>query len=265
MKGGANFYSMLILMGLVSTACSNLKTTPVVADSAVVSAVAVEADRAVAQSSEGTSFSRVSEGKTVRLERCGGSAKLLRIENVLTLQVRNANCSNLKTSKGNWKLNGTVQGERWTNVTFDEKIPGDRMVLIGSNAYIESNGGDGNGDYLTVKISAKRLTLNLTQATMTKELKLEHCNGSIKAAISNGKVTLKISNTGCSKFDIISNGGDNIKYEVKPIPEVSIEAGYSGSFTIPNKFYDAGLNGIVIRLFSPRLTEEQILIKFQAW
>lgn len=260
MKLGSKYLPVLLMMGLASTACSHFNKSETIAEVAPI-----EQDRSVAQSREGISFTKVSEGQTVKLDRCGGSAKLLRVENVLTLQVRKATCSNLKTSKGMWKLKGTEAGERWINVTFDETVPGERMVLVGSNAYIDSNGGDGNGDYLTVKIPAKRVTLNLTQAVQTKELKLEHCNGSIQASIANGRVVINVSNTGCSKFDILSNGGENIKYEVKAIPEVSIEAGYSGSFTIPNKFYDAGLNGIVIRLVSPRLTEELILVKFKAY
>ncbi len=256
--------SMLVLMGLASTACSNFKTAaPVVANSEVQ--IQSEADRTIAQSREGVSLSRIKENQTVKLERCGGTAKLARVQGVLTLQVRGATCSNLKTSKGTWKLNGQAQGERWINVTFDESVPGDRMVLVGSNAYIESRGADGNGDYMTVKIEPKMVTLNLTQQAQTKEIKLEHCNGSIKASIANGRVTVDVSNSGCSKFDILSNSGDSVKYDVKTIPEVSADAGFSGNYTIPNKFYDRGMNGIVIRLVAPRLTEEKILVKFAAW
>lgn len=255
--------SVLVLLGLASTACSNFKTNSTVAEAPVETPV--EADRSIAQSREGVSLSRVKEGQTVKLQRCGGTAKLTRVQGVLTLQVRGANCSNLKTSKGTWKLNGVAQGERSINVTFDESVPGDRMVLVGSNAYIQSRGSEGNGDYMTVKIEPKMVTLNLTQTVQTKEIKLEHCNGSIQASIANGKVVINVENSGCSKFDILSNSGDNIKYEVKTIPEVSADAGFSGNYTIPNKFYDRGLNGIVIRLTAPRLTEEKILVKFAAW
>lgn len=246
---------------VASTACSNFKSTEKVADMAQP-----EADRSVAQiQGEGISFRTVSEGQTINLSRCGGSAKLTRVEGALTLQIRGATCSNVRTSKGTWKLNGNGQNDRSINVKFDDSTPGQRMVLIGSNAYISSNGSDGNGDYITVKIPAKRVTLNLTKSVETKEYKMENCNGSVSAAISNGKVTIDISNSGCSKFDILSSSGDNVKYPVKDIPFVSLEAGYSGNYTIPNKFYDRGLNGIVIRLVSPRLTEEQILVKFNAY
>jgi hypothetical protein len=264
MKLSSKYLPMLLAMGLASTACSHFKKTETVTD---VAAVGTETaiDRSVAQSREGISFQKVSEGQIVKLARCGGTAKLVRVENVLTLQVRKAVCSNLKTAKGEWKLKGTEANERWINVNFDESVPGERMVLVGSNAYMDSNGGEGNGDYLTVRIPAKRVTLNLTAAAQTKELKLQHCNGTIQASIANGKVVINVSNSGCSKFDILSNDGEQIKYEVKSIPEVSIEAGYSGNFTIPNKFYDRGLNGIVVRLLSPRLTEEVILVKFQAF
>lgn len=256
--------SMLVLLGLASTACSNFKTNaPVVAKTE--SEVQSEADRSIAQSREGVSLSRIKEGQTIKLARCGGTAKLTRVQGVLTLQVRNATCSNLKTTKGSWKLNGTAQGERWANVTFDDSVPGDRMVLVGSNAYIESRGAEGNGDYMTVKIEPKMVTLNLTQQAQTKEINLEHCNGSIQASIANGRVTINVSNSGCSKFDILSNSGDHVKYEMKTIPEVSADAGFSGNYTIPNKFYDRGMNGIVIRLVAPRLVEEKILVKFAAW
>lgn len=256
--------SMLVLLGLASTACSNFKTaTPVVANSETE--VQSEADRTIAQSREGVSLSRIKEGQTIKLERCGGTAKLTRVQGVLTLQVRNATCSNLKTQKGTWKLNGTAQGERSINVTFDESVPGDRMVLVGSNAYIESRGADGNGDYMTVKIEPKMVTLNLTQQAQTKEIKLENCNGAIQASIANGRVTINVANSGCSKFDILSNSGDSVRYDAKTIPEAANEGGFSGNYTIPNKFYDRGLNGIVIRLVAPRLTEEKILVKFAAW
>lgn len=220
---------------------------------------------AFAQRDTGVSIKRVSEGQIVRLERCGGTARLTRVQGVLMLQVRGANCANLRTNLGGWKLNGDGNGERWIDVRFDETVPGDKMVLIGSNSYIDSRGSDGNGDYLTVNVKAKATVLNLTRQTQTREIKLQHCNGSIQASIANGRVVVDVSNSGCSKFDIESNSGDRVKYEVKNIPEVSIEEGYSGNFTIPQRFYDRGLNGIVVRLVSPRLVEERILIQFAAY
>jgi hypothetical protein len=250
---------LALLLGLAS--CSHFKSTDTVADTATT-----DVDRSIAQvRGEGISFNSVSEGQTVKLPRCGGTAKLVRAEGGLSLQIRGATCSNVRTTKGTWKLNGVAQGDRSINVKFDDSTPGERMVLVGSNAYIQSNGSDGNGDYLTVKIPARRVTLNLTKSVETKEYKMENCNGTISASINNGKVTIDISNSGCSKFDIVSNSGDNVKYPVKDIPFVSLSAGYSGNYTLPSKFYDRGLNGVVIRLVSPRLTEEQILVKFNAY
>jgi hypothetical protein len=221
---------------------------------------------AFAQIGTGVSLKRIAEGQTVKLERCGGYAKLSRAnDGRLMLYVRGATCSNLRTSKGTWKLNGDAAGERSIDVTFDESVPGDKMVLIGSNSYIDSRGADGNGDYLTVRIASRPVVLNLTRSSQSREINLEHCNGSVAASISSGSVIVKVSNSGCSKFDILSNGSDQIQYEMKNIPEISAEAGYSGSFTIPNRFYDRGSNGILIRLMSPRLVEEKVLIKFQAF
>jgi hypothetical protein len=86
-----------------------------------------------AQSGTGVTLKRVSEGQVVRLERCGGLAKLTRVQGDLTLQIRGANCSNLRTNLGGWKLNGDGNGQRWIDVRFDESTPGDKMVLIVSN------------------------------------------------------------------------------------------------------------------------------------
>lgn len=255
--------SVLALAGFTAVACSHFKGQQPQGEQ--VAATETNVDRTIAQAGEGVSLSRISEGQSIKLPRCGGTAKLTRVNGELTLQVRNATCSNVKTAKGQWKLQGTEHGQRFINVKFTEDVPGDRFVLIGSNAYIDSRGADGNGDYITVRIAPKRVTLNLTETAQTKEINLEHCNGSIKASIANGSVNITVKNSGCSKFDIVSATGARVEYDTKSIPEVANEGGYTGNYTIPNRLYDRGLNGIVIRLSAPRLTEEQILVKFAAW
>lgn len=266
MKINSSSLAIVALMS-VSVACSSYKyTEKTMADANTPDSDEHVVARSIAQSQgDGESFNRITEGKMIQLKRCGGTAKLTRLSGQLTLQIRGSNCSNVKTSKGIFKMDGQGSTDRFANVHIDENAPGDRMVLVGSNAYIQSNGNDGNGDYITVKVPAKRLTLNLRNTSQTATINLNHCNGSIRASVSQGRVNVVVYNTGCSKFDIVSNDGTSVSYDVKSIPEVSHEAGYSGSFTIPNRFYDRGANGIVIRLFAPRLTEEQVLVKFNAF
>ena len=59
-----------------------------------------------AQPKTGVDFASLSEldNQVTTLDRCGGTASLERVNGVLTLQVRNATCSNLVTKNGSWKL-----------------------------------------------------------------------------------------------------------------------------------------------------------------
>lgn len=91
-------------------------------------------------------------GQQVALTNCKGTATLNRNSaGKLMLYVRGTECSNLRTEYSSRKLDGYEQN-RYVDVHILEDGRSEAPVLIGGNAYVDSNGARGVGDLLNVII-----------------------------------------------------------------------------------------------------------------
>jgi len=202
------------------------------------------------------------------LVNCGGHATVLREGTNLKLKIRDSNC-------GSYNVNGsdesrlTGEGNNGRGLDYNLKqTPGSTQeVTVGSKKFFDTNGRDGNADrvrvYIAAAPAANRVTLDLRNWTgESKEYRLPNCNGSIRASIENNKVNIKISDTNCGLFDILSNEGSSLSYDAKSIPSSSYR--YGGSFTLPTKVYagNYGYNGVMVRIYNRGGNDDRVLIKF---
>ncbi len=92
---------------------------------------------------------------------------------------------------------------------------------------------------------------------------LPECGGSAELKVTNGQANLIFRNLeNCSNFDIIGNNGESLNYENK---KIGTEQNRSGSFTLPRRFLDFGLNGVLVVVKSNSGAHaDTILLKFIA-
>jgi hypothetical protein len=91
-------------------------------------------------------------------------------------------------------------------------------------------------------------------------VRLPNCGGEATFKVENGQANLKLSRIqNCSNFDIVGNDGVSLQYDNKKIGQ---EGNRSGSFTLPRRFIDLGVNGVkvIVRSNSGKTKDELKLV-----
>lgn len=199
-------------------------------------------------------------GKTVAvLDRCGGTAELERTRaGALMLRVRNVTCSNLVTQKGSYKLKGDGANNRYIDVAIDETVPGWHDILVGSNAFIDSFGLDGNGDIISIYIP-KRAAIPVAKipygADFSNIVKLDDCMGTMQAKIVSGLLQITFKGLEkCSKYDVVSVNGRDIGLAAQEM------FGDKGTIFVPAREIYRGKNVIEVRFFKPGAREDRVKV-----
>ena len=223
---------------------------------------------------DNTSYTVISESnRTAPIQKCGGSVTLKgqegnvyhnNVRYAYELKITGSRCGQLSTMYGRYTLGGEGNHDRYMN-TWISTTPGWHKFLIGGKAYMDSDGQKGEGDVFYVMVRAKAVTIDLRNATKTSPYDLPTCGGHLYGLIANGNknVNLIVSNTNCTRFDILGNNGESLNYDSKPIP--SSGSNHSASFTIPPKLYEYGSNGMLVRFYTPYGTEDRVKVKFQTY
>lgn len=217
---------------------------------ALVAPFAVQAD-----SKTGFSMDILSENglRVAHLDRCGGTATLVRENRELLLKIRESNCANLQTKFETVKLLGEGSNHRWRNVVINESVRGWHNVLVGSNAYIESNGVEGNGDLIAVYVPKQNNPTIRVSENGSNSVSLDDCGGTASAKMINGK--LKVIYSGlekCSKYDLLKNNDQDVSYTAEEM------YGDSGSMTIPRTALVHGWNNLEVRFYKPGAREDRV-------
>ncbi len=170
------------------------------------------------------------------LANCGGSVSLERdiLTDELILSVDSLeNCSNVTVDGQTYKIEESWLFGRSATFTVNERR-GETRYVIHSNSgktsdvvVVRLSGGSSNGSSVAMELSS--------------------CGGKLTARMeSSGQVNLIFKGVrNCSNFDILSHNGTPVDYETKKLQEQS-DGTRGGSFTIPNRFKSAFVNGVVI-------------------
>ena len=209
----------------------------------------------------GVAYDVLSEtGKTTAsLDRCGGTAELERNRaGSLVLHVRNATCSNLVTQKGSWKLKGDGANNRYADIAIDETVAGWHDILIGSNAFVESMGLDGNGDIISIYIP-KRAAMPVAKISYGSDrsnvVALDDCMGTMQAKIVSGLLQITFNGLEkCSKYDLVSVNGRDIGFAAQEM------FGDKGAIFVPAREITSGKNVIEVRFYKPGAREDGVKV-----
>jgi hypothetical protein len=100
-----------------------------------------------------------------------------------------------------------------------------------------------------------------------KSANLFDCGGTVTAKVIEAQQLNLVFRDleSCSKFDILSADGYSVDYDTKSLQR-SRRGGFSGSFTIPKRFIDAGRNAIkVVVKSNTGRHDDVILVRFTAY
>lgn len=243
----------------------------------IVTLVSMVVASLVAQAETGSGYNTLSEygRKSVSLEHCGGVATLSQryvdgqTRPVLTFS-RVKDCSNIK-----------IDGEKRGKLDTDGNNRSGEVVVYesrGTNVHIVTLSSNSGATEDTIRVetykeqpsSGRNPSANIvfdfgffgSVLGLEKSASLRDCGGNVTVKVDLEQVNLVFREVqNCSKFDILGSNGESVDYPRKSLNDS--RAGYSGSFTIPQRFIRGGGNAVKVILRSNTgFHDEVILIRF---
>jgi hypothetical protein len=209
------------------------------------------------------------------LPDCGGTVqtKIVNGATQLNLVFSNVvNCSNFDILRANGsstsytakKLGGQ---DRSRDGSFT--IPSD-LIDNGNNTITVRIQSNSKKTYDTVIVKVRQVTSDSgrrgsVSMSSNDYASLDACGGTVETKVSNGQLNVVFKNVqDCSNFEIVSANGD--AYDGKEYKLQGSEQNRSGSFTIPQKAIEWGLNYVRLRLQSnSKKTSDTIVVTFLAF
>lgn len=193
----------------------------------------------------------IKAGETASLTSCGGHVTTrLNSDEQLVLNFSSVdNCSNFDITKADGKNIGDYKAKklgggdrnRSGSFTIPKSLMGDKSVTV----IVKSNSGK-TSDTIKVIIEADHYAAQRIKLGQSAILRV--CGGSLDTdnGPRNNQMNLVFRNMrDCSKFDILKATGEGfVDYPTKDVPGKN--GNFSGSFTVPQKFYNNNSNAITV-------------------
>ena len=201
-------------------------------------------------------------GSYTRLPDCGGTANVSQTSRNVQLVFDGVKfCKTVIVNGAEYKLEENYDRTFSGKIALENRVGDNRVRVV-----VESGSKKHQDSFIAFYTVAPSKVGNVFLSTLAGKrfAYLPSCGGTVELDVTYGNVNLIFRNVeNCSNFDILSSGGDSVDYPNKKLQEQG--RGRGGSFTLPRRVLDFGLNGVqVVVKSNSGKTNDYVFVQFLA-